>query len=165
MNNCNEITPSQRKVRIILLITFILLVALYFVFIVIDISKSNEPISYTKISEINIKERTEGRDVYLLEAGTYEILNEFHMGLNTYSSPNTRREYPYFNVVVTDGLGNQYIMAVKVYEKAEDLRNGKSIDIKGNIHNISDNNIIKKQLQDIDSDLDILHICLTDIKD
>lgn len=89
----------------------------------------------------NVDIREEGKEAFgelrgrwfSLEADTYEVIGEFAEFTTHHSVFFYPIKYYYFNVLVTDEQGHQFIMAVRVGKKTETLREGKNVGLYGMI--------------------------------
>ena len=101
---------------------------------------------------------------YCLEAGDYEILNEFGSyvtGNSNELKPSTTTYY-YFNVLATDVNGEQFIMAVRTRNKTDKLRSGNSIYLYGMVSDLDDE-LQEKQTDSLGhSNIEVISVCLND---
>ena len=112
---------------------------------------------------------------YCLEAEHYKVLDEFGDFVTVDSTFLSSVKYYYFNVLVTDSGGEQFIMGVRTDKKTEQLRNGNSVDLYGMIsplneeiatvqlEKLNDNHIPTFSLSLNDNDTSVLSRCVQSI--
>lgn len=101
---------------------------------------------------------------FSLEADSYEVIGEFAEFTTHHSTFFYPIKYYYFNVLVTDRQGQQFIMAVRTGKKTEVLREGKTIGLYGMISQLDTGRIEAQinSLYEVANGRDVYNISLND---
>ena len=103
------------------------------------------------------------RNWYKINEGSYQVLNEFGETTVTDSTLLIPRTFYYFNVLVEQSNGENFIIAVRTYDKTELLREGFTPELNGMISEL-DNSGVSFHLDDdpgVPAD-HIYQVCLND---
>lgn len=145
----NNSETSGMKGNKLIAIVFCFLIFVLFLFVSYINLPRNKAINIYKngissFSELNDK-------WYCLEAENYEVLDEFGEFVTVDSTFLYSVKYYYFNVLVTDSKGEQFIMGVRTDKKTEQLRKGNSVDLYGMVSPL-DEEIGREQLEKLEDD-------------
>lgn len=99
---------------------------------------------------------------YYLYPDDYTVLCNFDEFVTTDSTYMLTKIYYYFNVLVTDNSGEQFIMAVRTDDKTEYLKSGTRVTLCGMVSDLEDD-VKDKQLKYVnESTIDVIPKCLND---
>lgn len=109
-----------------------------------------------------LKANTTGQ-FFLLEPHSYQVLNNFDSETLTVESNDlTTEKFEYFNVLVTDKLGEQCIIAVRTSEKVSQLKYNSKPQIYGMMSTLKDE-LKNNQLKGISTEtIKVFNKCIND---
>lgn len=99
---------------------------------------------------------------FRLDAEDYTVLDEFGEFVTVDSTFLYTVKYYYFNVLVTDAAGEQFIMAVRTDKKTEQLRKGNSVDLYGMVSHLDEETEMAQLEHLYDNNVQTLSVSLND---